>query len=96
MTRLANHLRRCGRSAGPAIVPDVEYPAGALTVEAIDVSRALDWLTERQRVAVALFYYCGLRTRECGEVMGCSAGTVKSTLSDARAALRVALGEDYQ
>jgi RNA polymerase sigma-70 factor (ECF subfamily) len=91
----SNHLRRHINSAGPTITPDVEGSADPSAVEAIDVSRALGRLTDRQRVAIALFYYCRLTTIECGEVMGCTAGTVKSTLSDARAALRVVLGEDY-
>jgi DNA-directed RNA polymerase specialized sigma24 family protein len=45
---------------------------------------------------VALHYYLGLTVDECAGVMGCSAGTVKSTLSDARTRLREILGEEYR
>jgi RNA polymerase sigma-70 factor (ECF subfamily) len=92
----SNQLRRQGRPAVQSAPPVMEGSDGPSGIEAIDVGRALDQLSERQRVVVALFYYCGLTTSECGEVMGCSTGTVKSTLSDARAALRRVLGEDYQ
>ena len=92
----SNHFRRHRRPSAPAAVQIVDGSAEPSTVAAIDVGRALDHLSDRQRVVIALFYYCGLTTTECGEVMGCSTGTVKSTLSDARAALRVVLGEDYQ
>lgn len=56
-----------------------------------DLESALDGLTERQRLAVDCFYYAGLTVAETAAVMRCSEGTVKSTLSDARAKLRVLL-----
>ena len=56
--------------------------------DAIDVRRAIARLSQRQRVAVELFYVLDLPVSGCAEVMGCSIGTVKSTLSDARRALR--------
>jgi RNA polymerase sigma factor (sigma-70 family) len=55
---------------------------------AIDVRRAIARLAQRQRVAVELFYVMDLPVSECAQLMGCSVGTVKSTLSDARRALR--------
>ena len=60
---------------------------------AIDIRRAVRRLTKRQRVAVELFYVMDLTVTDCSRVMGCSVGTVKSTLSDARAALRRQLGD---
>jgi RNA polymerase sigma-70 factor (ECF subfamily) len=92
----SNHRRRHRSQIVHALAPIVDGTADRSTIETIDLGRALDRLSDRQRVVVALFYYCGLTTIECAEVMGCSAGTVKSTLSDARAALRVVLGEGYQ
>jgi RNA polymerase sigma-70 factor (ECF subfamily) len=61
----------------------------------LDLSVALARLSERQRLAVALHYYLGLPVAEAAVVMACSPGTVKSTLSDARARLRAILGDDY-
>ena len=54
----------------------------------MDVERALGRLTRRQRMAVECVYFVGLTVAETAAVMGCSDGTVKSTLSDARARLR--------
>lgn len=62
----------------------------------VDLRAALARLTRRQRTAVALHYYLGLPVAEAAEVLGCSVGTVKSTLSDARRRLREELGEDYR
>jgi RNA polymerase sigma-70 factor (ECF subfamily) len=48
-------------------------------------------LTARQRQAVDCLYFAGLTVAETAAVMGCAEGTVKSTLSDARARLRTLL-----
>ena len=69
----------------PAVGPDVE--------RSIDLDNAIAALPPRQRVAVELFYLLGLDLRECAAVMGCSEGTVKSTLFDARGRLRGVLEE---
>jgi RNA polymerase sigma factor (sigma-70 family) len=57
----------------------------------VDVERALVHLSVRQRQAVDCLYFVGLSVSETAAVMGCSEGTVKSTLADARAKLRVLL-----
>ena len=44
--------------------------------------------------ALHLHYYVGLTVDETAVVMDCSAGTVKSTLFDARRRLRTLLGDD--
>src|SRR5690348_16283547 len=54
----------------------------------LDLSVAISQLTRRQQLAVTLHYYLGMPVSESAEVMGCSPGTVKSTLSDARRRLR--------
>ena len=59
---------------------------------AIDMRRAIMTLTKRQRVAVELFYVMDLTVTDCSRVMGCSVGTVKSTLSTRATALRRQLG----
>lgn len=57
----------------------------------IDLERALSKLPQRQRLAVDCFYFAGLSIAETASVMKCSEGTVKSTLSDARSALRISM-----
>jgi RNA polymerase sigma-70 factor (ECF subfamily) len=58
----------------------------------IDLTHAVERLPPRQKLAVDCFYFVGLSVAETAAVMGCSEGTVKSTLSDARTRLRQALG----
>jgi RNA polymerase sigma-70 factor (ECF subfamily) len=65
---------------------------GEPNADRVDVVRALSALPRRQREAVVLRYYLQLDTREAAAALGMSEGTVKSTLSRARAALAVALG----
>lgn len=57
----------------------------------VDISRAVAALPRRQRLAVELYYTLDLTLAETAAVMGCATGTVSSTLSDARRALRVRL-----
>jgi len=70
--------------------PDGDPPApGARSSDAVvDLARALDRLSPRQRLAVDCVYYAGLTVAETAAVMGCADGTVKSTLADARNRLR--------
>jgi RNA polymerase sigma-70 factor (ECF subfamily) len=59
----------------------------------LDLERAIERLAERQQLAVHLHYFVGLGVDETAAVMGCSPGTVKSTLFDARTRLRRLLGD---
>jgi DNA-directed RNA polymerase specialized sigma24 family protein len=68
-------------------VPAVD-PSGV-----VDLERALADLPRRMRMAVDCVYFVGLTVAETATVMDVSAGTVKSTLSDARARLQSALEE---
>lgn len=61
-----------------------------------DVERAIAVLPARQRLAVQLRYYVDLPVAEIAEVMKCTAGTVSTTLHDARVSLRSALGDEYR
>lgn len=61
----------------------------------VDLRRAVDGLPRRQRIAVTLHYYLDLPIAEVAQLMGCSAGTVKSTLHDARRNLTDRLGGSY-
>lgn len=59
----------------------------------LDLDRAITQLGNRQQLAVQLHYFVGMSVDETAAVMGCSAGTVKSTLFDARTKLRRLLGD---
>jgi RNA polymerase sigma-70 factor (ECF subfamily) len=54
---------------------------------------AFDGLPPAQRATAVLRLYVGLSVEETAEILGCSAGTVKSNLHDARRRLTVALTE---
>lgn len=92
----ANHSKKALRSVRQHARLD-EGPARRDTsTTRIDLERAVRALPHRQRLAVELCYFVGLSHSEAAAVMGCADGTVKATLSTARAALRTALGEDYR
>lgn len=85
----ARRTRRAAGRAGPILVDVAEPPVA--TDEHLDLAGALDRLAPRQRLAVDCVYFAGLTVAEAATVMGCAQGTVKSTLSDARARLRSAM-----
>ncbi|HEX3811653.1 MAG TPA: RNA polymerase sigma factor [Mycobacteriales bacterium] len=82
------------RASRPAVRSAVEQREDEVADP--DLERVLTGLTVRQRTVVVLHYYLGLPVADVAEVLTCSVGTVKSTLSDARARLRRELGEDYR
>ena len=57
----------------------------------LDVLRALDALTPRQRATVVLRYFEDRTERDTAEILGCSVGTVKSQTHDALVRLRAAM-----
>jgi RNA polymerase sigma-70 factor (sigma-E family) len=75
---------------------DHEEPAGrgaAPDLDALlDLRAAMKDLPPRRRAAVVLRYYCDLTVEQTAELLGCTAGTVKSQTSKALAQLREALG----
>jgi RNA polymerase sigma factor (sigma-70 family) len=84
--KAARRLRPAGEfdeHEGPVSRPDLDAR--------MDVDRALTSLSARQRLAVDCYYFADLSIADTAAVMGCSEGTVKSTLSDARARLRTLL-----
>ena len=88
--------RRRHRPTFELVTDVIDQAALADGPSVVDLSAAMRKLTRRQQLAVTLHYYLGMPISESAEVMGCSPGTVKSTLSDARQRLRVLLGDDYR
>lgn len=94
---VADQARKGYRRRRPSLelVDDVDAGDPAPEVD-VDLRAALRRLTDRQRIAITLHYYLGRPIADIAQVMSCSDGTVKSTLSDARARLRDSLGEGYR
>jgi RNA polymerase sigma factor (sigma-70 family) len=92
---VANEASRAGeRSRRPAHVAPARSPASL--EDRLDMEAAVERLPPRQKLAVDCYYFVGLAIVETAAVMGCSGGTVKSTLADARAGLRGILEGDVR
>lgn len=88
----ARRFRLRARPAGAPLDERRESPAPAANRDTDLVLRsAVALLSDRRRMAVELFYYIGLPIAEVAAVMRCAEGTVKATLSAARAELRATL-----
>src|SRR6478672_8865330 len=77
--------RRWIRRPKPVVLAPTAVPEP--DVHRVDLRRAIAAAPERQRTTVFLHYYLDLPVSEVAAVMGCSDGTVKSALHDARRAL---------
>jgi RNA polymerase sigma-70 factor (ECF subfamily) len=92
---VADQARKTRRRRKPTDpLPDRQAPTDHAAD--IDIERAVGRLPRRQRLAVALHYFLDLPVAEVAAVMKCSDGTVKATLSHARARLRRELGEEFR
>ena len=88
---VADRARRTWRRKG---APRVDLSAGFVegpNETAVDLEHAIVRLPPRMRLAVECVYFVDLTIADTAAVMGVSVGTVKSTLSDARARLRMML-----
>ncbi|MFF4830025.1 SigE family RNA polymerase sigma factor [Streptomyces sp. NPDC001312] len=82
--------RRQTEPSGNATVLDRAHPdASDAVVRRDEVDRLLAELTPRQRVAVVLRYLLDQDDQEIAQALGCNSATVRSHLSQARAALRL-------
>jgi RNA polymerase sigma factor (sigma-70 family) len=86
--------RRDQRAASTLTPPPPAEDATGTIATTVDVQAALAQLTDRQRAAVVLRYVADLPIAEIAEVMGCATGTVKATLHQALAHMRVDLETD--
>jgi RNA polymerase sigma-70 factor (sigma-E family) len=86
--------RREQRAASNVTPPPVVDDKAGRVATTVDVQAALAQLTARQRAAVVLRYVADLPIAEIAEVMGCASGTVKATLHQALAHMRVELEEN--
>jgi RNA polymerase sigma-70 factor (ECF subfamily) len=92
LTIVANEARRSlGRRRSTFPIPLRTSVPEIAADDRLDLEAAMTILPERQRLAVDCFYYIGLSVAQTAAVMGCSEGTVKSALSDARKHLRLEL-----
>jgi RNA polymerase sigma-70 factor (sigma-E family) len=86
--RAAERRARTRLEAAPADGVD-----GSTWAEHLAVREAVAALPDRQRTAVVLRFFAGLSVDEAAAAMGCPAGTVKSLVHRAVAALRASLGD---
>jgi RNA polymerase sigma factor (sigma-70 family) len=89
----ADQARRARRRRLPFAIFDPGRRVRSIE-DRLDIQFAVSRLPARQRLAVDCFYFVGLWVAETAAVMGCAEGTVKSTLSDARARLQQLLEPD--
>ena len=91
---LRRSLRRRERSSAADLADDAPVLDPAVAVVTTDViTRALDRLAPRQRLAVVLRFHGDLTVPDVAKAMQCSEGTVKATLHAALSRLRVDLGD---
>lgn len=87
--------RRRHEVVGLETLPPEAAPLGGPEQERVerrlDVLRALDTLTPRQRATVVLRYFEDRSERDTAEILGVSVGTVKSQTHDALVRLREAM-----
>jgi DNA-directed RNA polymerase specialized sigma24 family protein len=74
-------------------VVDADLVQAPQEPRAAELKAAFDRLPPRLRATAVLRLYVGLSEAETAEVLGCSTGTVKSNLHDARKRLGKTLGE---
>jgi RNA polymerase sigma-70 factor (sigma-E family) len=90
------HERRSGWASRVSLTSEVpDTPAAAADVDTALDLQAVAALPPRQRATLVLRLYCDLSVDQSAQVLGCSAGTVKSQTARALSTLRSALGAEF-
>jgi RNA polymerase sigma factor (sigma-70 family) len=89
--KVARRERLLSLRRAPASAPELHIEPSDERSAAL--KEAFDRLPPRLRATAVLRLYVGLTEAEAAEVLGCSLGTVKSNLHDARKRLAASLGE---
>jgi len=74
--------------------PEDEMLIADIGVQLMDVHRAYQHLSPRQRAMVTLHHHDGYTVEQCAVFLGCSSGTARSHLGRAMAKLRKELADD--
>lgn len=93
LDRVAVLRKRAAREAVPEAAPEpaaADPPQDERTVLKLRLERLMETLSEAQRAVVTLYYHEDRSVEEIAATLGVPTGTVKTHLSRARAALRVA------
>lgn len=69
-------------------IDELSEPAYEMEVPDIDLARAFDKLSPKNRLAITLYYYEGYTTAEIASILDVPDGTIKSRLSRARGTLK--------
>jgi RNA polymerase sigma-70 factor (sigma-E family) len=99
VVRVAGNLavdtwRRVGRS-GADVTTDTRVPATpGPNEQRVDLHRALDRLSKRQREVIVLRFLADLPEADVARALGCSVGSVKQHASRGLATLRTTMGVD--
>ncbi len=73
---------------------EFETTASEVTEQAIDIKQALAGLSKIQQSVIYLFYFEGFKVSEVADILEKPAGTIKSLLFDARAAIKSFLKQE--
>jgi RNA polymerase sigma-70 factor, ECF subfamily len=93
MNQMRDHWRRTERRRGRASQPDFVADNVSAVVTRVSVRDAIATLPPRQREAVVLRYLADLPLTDVADAMGCAVGTVKATLHQAMASMRIELDD---
>ncbi|WTX00987.1 sigma-70 family RNA polymerase sigma factor (plasmid) [Streptomycetaceae bacterium NBC_01309] len=94
----AGRRRQRWRRRLPTVIdgPNVQPDSSPAICDRVSITAAIGTLPVRQRACIVLHYYEDLGLGEVAHRLGCSVGTVKSQLHDARSSLAQMLSDDLR